>query len=313
MGKRLDLSVIIPSYNEERNLLPLFSSLNQELIFLKKSFEIIFIDDGSTDASLKILKEIYQKHKGVRIFSFRRNLGKSTALAYGFKQALGKIIITMDADLQDKPDQIPKLLVKLSEDIDLVCGWRYDRKDPASKIFVSHIFNFITAALTGTHLHDINCGFKVFKREVIEDIKVYGELHRFIPVLASWQGFKVGEVKISHAHRRFGKSKFGLGRYYSGFLDLLTVMFLTHYFRKPLHMFGLMGVISFLLGAFTIIYFELRKYILGILIGEGRPIIQVAVFLMMFGVQVFIFGLLAEIITHSQSADDQFLIKEKLG
>lgn len=310
----MSLSVVIPVYNEAKNI-PLFhQDISRVLRKLGKSYELILVDDGSTDASLRVLKTIRAQDHKVKIISLRKNFGKSLALSVGFKEARGKIIFTMDADLQDRPDQIPRFLKKLSEgSYDLICGWRQNRKDQPAKVFASSIFNKTTAVLTKSNLHDINCGFKVFKKEVVETFKLYGELHRFIPVLTQWQGFKVGEVKIKHSPRKFGKSKFGSGRYLNSFFDLLTVMFLTRYISKPLHIFGLIGLLSFFLGASIILFFTLKKYLLGILIGAGRPIIQIAVFLMIFGVQVFVFGFLAEIIVSSREQDNQNLIKEKIG
>jgi len=313
MAKKVHFSIVVPVFNEEKNLPLFYQTLTRVLEKEEKDYELIFIDDGSTDSSLEILKKIGSSDKKVKIVSLRRNYGKSTALDVGFREAIGEIIITLDADLQDRPDQIPKFFKKLSLGYDFVCGWRYNRHDPLSKKIASLVFNRITAFLTNTHLHDMNCGFKAFRKEVVESLNLYGELHRFVPVLCHWSGFKIGEIKIKHNPRRFGKSKFGSGRYLSGFFDLLTVMFLTRYFGKPLHIFGLIGLLSFLFGASIIFFFEARKYLVGILIGAGRPIIQIAVFLMIFGVQVFIFGFLAELIISGSGKDRKIFIKEKIG
>ncbi len=313
MVKKPVVSIVIPVCNEEKNLPLLYCQLKRELIKLNQSYEIVFIDDGSFDSSLAVLKGLRGRDKKVKIISFRRNFGKAAALLAGFREARGKTVLTLDADLQDRPDQIPKFLKKLAEGYDLVCGWRYQRKDSPFKIFTSSIFNKITATLTRTHLHDVNCGFKVFTNDLAKGLKIYGELHRFIPILAKWQGFKVGEVRVKHSPRKFGDSKFGPERFLSGFFDLLTVMFLTRYISKPLHIFGLIGLVSSFSGGSIILFFALRKYLLGVLIGAGRPIIQIAVFLMIFGVQVFIFGLLAEMIISSRDQDSSYLIKEKIG
>ena len=312
MRKKLTISIIAPICNESKNLPIFYRQLKTEMNKLGKTYEIIFIDDGSTDNSLKRLKKIRAKDKKVKIISFRKNFGKSAALAVGFKEAKGSIILTMDVDLQDRPDQIPRFLKKLSQGYDLVCGWRYERKDSFSKVLASFIFNKVNTIFTRVSLHDINCGFKCFTKEVIEVLKIYGELHRFIPVLAYWQGFEIGEIKIKHSPRRFGKSKFGFGRYFSGFFDLLTVIFLTRYFSKPSHVFALIGLISFLLGGGIIAFLVIRKYLFGILIGAGRPLLQVVVFLMIFGIQIFVFGFLAELVVRERANDNQYLIKEKI-
>jgi glycosyltransferase involved in cell wall biosynthesis len=242
------LSVVIPLLNEANSLLELHDKLSRVLNRLRLRAEIIFVDDGSTDASLVKLRQLQQRDRRVRVIQFRRNYGKSAALAAGFSRAQGRYIVTLDADLQDDPEEIPHLLDELYKGYDLISGWKKRRHDKLSKRFASKVFNAVTGAMTGVKLHDINCGLKAYRREVTDSIRVYGQLHRYLPVLAQKEGFRVGETEVRHHPRKFGKSKFGLSRYTSGFFDLLTVLFLTRYTRRPLHLFGIAGLTSFLLG-----------------------------------------------------------------
>jgi glycosyltransferase involved in cell wall biosynthesis len=291
-----DLSIIIPVFNEEESLDTLYSELTNVLKKLKKSYEIIFVDDGSTDKSFRILNKIQEKDGNVRLTKFRRNSGKSAALSAGFKQSKGDVVFTLDADLQDDPKEIPKFLEKINDGYDLVVGWRFRRKDPLTKTLPSRIFNALTSLITGIGIHDFNCCFKAYRSEVIKNISIYGELHRYIPVLASWKGYSVGEIKVTHHPRRQGKSKYGVMRLIRGFLDLITVMFLVTYAKRPLHFFGFLGIISFILGFLSGVYLIFLKFASNQEISD-RPLLILTVLMIIIGVQFISLGLLGEMIT----------------
>ena len=288
----MKLSLIIPVYNEQDNVLPLYNKLKA---VLKYDHELIFIDDGSKDNTYEILKNIQKKDSKLKIIKFRNNFGKSEALSKGFKQANGDIIITMDGDLQDDPEEIPRFIEKIKEGYDLVVGWKHKRQDPLSKTIPSKFFNFLIRILTGVKIHDSNCCFKAYRKEVVKNLKIYGELHRYIPSLVNWKGFKVTEIKVKHHKRLHGKSKYGFSRLLKGFLDLLTIKFLIKYSKRPLHFFGSIGIISFLLGTLISIYLLYEKYFLNINIGS-RPMLILGVLLLIIGVQFICLGLLGEMI-----------------
>ncbi|MEJ2558305.1 MAG: glycosyltransferase family 2 protein [Anaerolineae bacterium] len=249
------LSLIIPLLNEADNLLPLYERLVTSLEQVGQSCEIIFIDDGSTDASPAILEVLFRRDPArVRMIQFRSNFGKTAALNAGFAHARGQVIITMDADLQDDPAEIPAMLAKLDEGYDLVAAWRVNRQDPLDKTMPSRIFNFVVSRFTGVRLHDFNCGFKAYRRAVTDSVKLYGELHRFIPVLAYQHGFRIAELPVQHHPRRAGVSKYGAGRLLKGFLDFGIVLFLTTYLKRPLHLFGTVGLTVFGLGSLINLY-----------------------------------------------------------
>lgn len=308
------ISVIIPLHNEKESLATLYEELTAEISSWPMAggqravSEIIFVDDGSTDGSFEMLKNLQRTDTRIRIVRFRRNFGKSPALAAGFRIAAGDVIVTMDADLQDRPAEMRKLLARLDEGCDLVSGWKYERQDPLSKRLPSKLFNRMTAFLTGVPLHDFNCGFKAYRREVIEQIKVYGEMHRYIPVLASYRGFRVGEVRVEHQRRRYGKSKYGTGRLLGGFFDLLTVIMLTRYNSKPLHAFGILGMVLLTAGLAIEAYLAMGWYF-GRWI-ENRPLFTLGILLLIIGVQFIFFGLLAEMIAYSARREDDYSIQE---
>jgi len=304
----LSISVVIPLYNEEESLRELYEETIRELESLDARFEIIFVDDGSTDSSSQILKELEQKDPRISIIRFRRNFGKAAALSSGFSIAEGEIIVTMDADLQDQPSEMHKLIEVLESGYDLVSGWKQVRHDPVTKRWPSKVFNFFTSALTGVPLHDMNCGFKAYRREVVEEIRVYGEMHRYIPVLASYRGFRVGEVVVEHRKRVFGRSKYGVARFFGGFFDLLTVIMLTRYNRKPLHAFGVFGVLMLSIG-FAVELYLTAGWFFGRWIGD-RPALMFGVLLVIVGVQFIFFGLLAEMIAYSARREEDFSIRE---
>lgn len=304
------ISVIVPLYNEKDSLRPLHEGIAEELKKFAVPAEILFVDDGSTDGSAEVLKEIQSFDPRVRIVRFRRNFGKSAALSAGFRYANGDVIVTMDADLQDEPSEMHKLLEGLETGADLVSGWKKQRKDPLSKRLPSKIFNSVTAFLTGVPIHDMNCGFKAYRREVVEEIKVYGEMHRYIPVLASYRGFLVTEVPVVHNKRQFGTSKFGASRLLGGFFDLLTVIMLTRYNKKPLHAFGIFGLSLWTIGlaieAYLTVGWFYGRWI------QDRPAFMLGILLLIIGLQFVLFGLLAEMIAYSAKREDDYSIKEVL-
>lgn len=291
----MDLSFIIPSRDEEKSVELLYKKIVKVMGGLKKSFEIIFIDDGSTDKTFTILENLHQKDNKVKVIKLRGSFGKSIALQTGFDNAKGQIIFTLDADLQDDPGEIPKFLDKLDEGYDMVSGWKKIRHDPVSKTFPSKIGNSITRFLTGIKIHDLNCGFKAYKKIVVDNLNLYGELYKYIPVLAEKQNFKVGEIIVSHHPRKFGRSKFGWQRNIKGFLDMLTIVFLTTYMQKPAHFFGTIGLLSFFSG------FVIGLYITYLRIATGsiqfrHPLLYFGMLLMIIGIQLLTTGLIAELI-----------------
>jgi glycosyltransferase involved in cell wall biosynthesis len=291
----VDLSIVIPVLNEEANLKPLYSELKEALEALGRSYEIVFIDDGSTDGSAQVLTELHGTDERVKVVEFRRNFGKTAALTAGFRQSQGQVVVTMDADRQDVPAEIGVLLGELEEGYDLVAAWRFERRDPLSKTLPSRIFNWTVASLTGVRLHDFNCGFKAYRRPVTEEVKLYGELHRFIPVLAFLKGFRIAEVKVFHRPRRAGQSKYGIGRLGRGFLDFLTVIFLTSYLKRPLHLFGTAGIVVFLAGFVINTYLAYLRFFLDQAIGT-RPLLLLGVLTMLLGLQIISTGLLGEML-----------------
>jgi len=304
------ISVVIPLFNEEEGLAELHRRLVDVLSPMEGGFEIIFVDDGSTDNSFEVLRGIHQKTPNVRVLRLRRNVGKAAALSVGFRNSRGDIILTLDADLQDVPEEIPRLLAKIDEGYDLVSGWKVHRQDSWLKTAPSWLFNRVTNFLSGTHLHDINCGFKAYRKEVIREICLYGELHRYIPVQAAWRGYRVGEVEVVHASRRYGRSKYGPHRFYRGFFDLLTVLFLTRYFRRPLHFFGMLGSI-FLTGGLAInLYITYLRFRHGHIM-ERYPLLFLGVLLMVVGIQLVTTGFLGEMITSMHNESDD-IIRERL-
>jgi glycosyltransferase involved in cell wall biosynthesis len=293
-----DISIVVPVFDEEGSLRELHRRLSEVLGALGRSYEIVYVDDGSRDGSPGILKAIFDEDRRVKVVSFRRRYGKSAALAVGFEEAAGEVIITMDADLQDDPAEIPNLLRKMDEGYDLVSGWKKHRHDPIGKTIPSKIFNSVTAWVTGLKLHDINCGLKAYRRAVTDDLKVYGELHRFLPVFAHKESFRVGEIPVAHHPRRHGKTKYGLRRFLNGFLDLLTVIMVTGYTRSPLHFFGTLGIVFSLIG-FGINCFLIYLKIVHHNIQGRTPLLMLGVLLMILGFQLISTGLLAELITRA--------------
>ena len=294
-----DISVIIPFYNEEASLAELHSRLTEVLAPMGLASELIFVDDGSTDGSNRVVKRLREADGRIRLISFRRNVGKSAALAIGFRTVKGRYVVTIDADLQDDPAEIPRLLAHLEEGYDLVSGWKKTRRDPLSKTIPSRLFNLVTGLLSGIHLHDFNCGLKIYRREAVDEIELFGERHRFIPVLAHSQGFRVGELPVKHHPRKYGRTKYGAYRFVAGFFDLITLLFRMKFLTKPLHLFGGLGLISFLLGAGILVYLTVGWF-QGRWIGN-RPILMIGILGVVTGLQLFTMGLLGEMIAEGFS------------
>ncbi len=290
--RRYSVTVIIPTYNEEGSLEELYGRLTTMLEGSASAHELIFVDDGSTDSSLQIIRKLRESDRRVKIISFSRNYGKSPALDEGFKAAKGEIIVTIDADLQDNPDEIPAMIAKLDEGYDLISGWKRDRKDPVTKTWPSKLFNFTTSVVSGIKLHDFNCGLKVYRREVVKRVHIYGELHRFIPVLAGWEGFRIGEMKVSHFERQHGRSKYGASRLLNGMFDLMTVMFITRRSTTPLHFFGRIAFVFFAVGGLISFYF-LAQWIMGMGM-RVRPLMVLGLIMIVISIQIGSIGLLAE-------------------
>ena len=303
------LSIIVPLYNEEESIRPLVNEIKRALGNVAIDYEVLFIDDGSNDDSLKQIKEISRTDKRFRFISFRKNYGKSAALHIGFKNAKGNAIVTMDADLQDDPREISNLLKKLDEGYDLCSGWKKKRRDPIIKKYSSKFFNFVTRLMSGIKIHDFNCGLKAYRKEVVEDLKVYGEMHRYIPVLAKWQGFKITEIPVQHHPRRYGKSKYGISRFFKGFVDLITVTYATRYIKRPMHFFGFLGALAFIVGVVVLGYLTVL-WIQGQAL-SNRPMLFLGMLLIIVGVQLFSFGLLGEMLVHNSMDEKEYVIKEK--
>jgi glycosyltransferase involved in cell wall biosynthesis len=295
----IQLSVVIPLFNEAESLPELYRALDTVLSTCPGRSELIFVDDGSTDASFEVLRGLRSKDERVKAVQLRGNQGKATALAVGFREAQGEVVVTLDADLQDDPKEIPKFLAKLQEGYDLVSGWKSRRQDRWTRRLLSALFNRVTAFITGLRIHDFNCGFKAYRQAVVNELRLHGELHRFIPALANWRGFKVGEIEVEHHPRKFGQSRYGIERIPRGFFDLLTVVMLTRYTTKPLHLFGLLGLLLELAGFGIIAYLSIGWF-LGVWIGM-RPLLIIGAILVIAGIQLVSFGLVAEMIVYSSA------------
>ena len=293
------ITVVIPVFNEMENIPILVERLKRILEGNGSDWEILFVDDGSTDNTFQILDEVADKNESISIIKLKRNFGKSVALNTAFGYAKGDMIITMDGDLQDDPEEIPKFIEKIEDGYDLVVGWKYPRNDPITKKIPSKLFNRLTRMLMGVDIHDFNCGYKAFKSKTLEDICLYGEMHRYIPVLIAWQGFRIAEIKVKHHPRKYGKSKYGASRIIKGFLDLITVKFLTDYSTRPLHIFGIAGILSFLAGFFIGLYLAVLKYCKEVGIGD-RPLLLLSVLLIILGLQFISIGLLGEMIAFQE-------------
>jgi glycosyltransferase involved in cell wall biosynthesis len=289
------ISVVVPVHDEERSVQPLYEELRAALEPLGRRWEAVFVDDGSTDGSFAALTGLNADSENVKVVRLRRNFGKAAALAAGFRHAAGDVVVTIDADLQDDPAEIPRLLAKLDEGFDLVSGWKTQRRDPLSRRIPSRIFNGVVGRVSGLRLHDLNCGLKAYRADVVRNLRIYGELHRFLPVLAHDRGYRVAELPVNHRPREHGRSRYGVERYLRGFLDFLTVWFMGRYRHRPLHLFGGLGLLLGTLGTFLLVYLTVLK-LSGEAIGH-RPLLTLGVLLMVVGLQFFSLGLLSELIT----------------
>ncbi|MDL2254290.1 glycosyltransferase family 2 protein [Ruminococcaceae bacterium OttesenSCG-928-I18] len=302
------VSVIVPCLNEEDSLRLLYEGVCEHM---PCPFEIVFVDDGSTDGSLRVIKALRSEDDRVHFIAFRKNFGKAAALQAAFRNCRGDIVITMDADLQDDPRELPHFIEKIDEGYDLISGWKFHRNDPLEKRLPSKLFNRVVSQMSGVHLHDFNCGYKAYRQEVVNSLDLYGELHRFVPVLASRKGFTISEIKVQHNARKFGRSKYGLERYFRGLFDALTVGFLSRYYDRPMHFFGKIGTVSGVVG-FLICFLLLIQWLMGASLSE-RPLLQLGILLIILGVQLFSIGLLGDMIIANffRSRYDESHIREK--
>jgi glycosyltransferase involved in cell wall biosynthesis len=314
------ISVVIPVFNEEESLPELTNWISRVMHDHGFSYEVIFVNDGSSDTSWEVIQDLAEQSNSIKGINFTRNYGKSAALDAGFKKASGEVVITMDSDLQDSPDEIPGLFHMIkNEGFDVVSGWKKERHDPISKTIPSRFFNGVTRWISGIKLHDFNCGLKAYRLKVVKNIQIYGEMHRYIPLLAKWNGFaKIGEKVVQHQSRKYGVSKFGLERFLNGFLDLISVSFVHRYKKKPMHFFGLLGTVSFLTG-FLITCWLIFQKIYGLSQGlkvreiVDQPLFFLALVALIIGVQLFVTGFIAELMTSNQAKDTEYKIGEEIN
>ena len=311
----MQLSIVIPLYNEEESLNELETWIASVMDKHKFTYEIIFVDDGSADNSWQEIEALAEKNKNVKAIKFRRNYGKSAALNTAFQQVNGEVVITMDADLQDSPEEIPELYRMIVEDnYDVVSGWKKKRYDPITKTIPTKLYNWTTRKMTKVKLHDMNCGLKSYKKEVVKSIEVYGEMHRYIPAIANWAGFRrIGEKVVKHQARKFGKSKFGMSRFINGFLDLMTITFLSRYGKKPMHFFGTWGTVIFIIGFGIAIYLSIAKIFYEVHKITERPLFFLGILCMIVGAQLFLSGFVAEMVSRNASERNTYLIQKKIG
>lgn len=309
------ISVVIPLFNEDESLPELAAWIKKVMDSNGFSYEILFVDDGSKDKSWEVIQKICAENKNAKGIKFKRNYGKSAALNVGFENANGKVVITMDADLQDSPDEIPELYsMIMNQGFDLVSGWKKKRYDPLSKTLPTKLFNAAARAVSGIYLHDFNCGLKAYSYDVVKSVEVYGEMHRYIPILAKRAGYdKITEKVVQHQERKYGHTKFGLERFVYGFLDLLTVSFMTRFSRKPMHLFGSLGALSFMIGFGILIYMSISKLVYAEYGIANRPSFFFGITALIFGSQLFLTGFLAELVSRSASDRNVYLIAEKIG
>lgn len=317
MNEGLNISVVIPLYNEEESLPELAEWIHNVLSHHHYSYEIIFVDDGSKDNSWKVIEELQTKNNRIRAIKFRRNYGKSAGLNVGFDAAKGDVVFTMDADLQDSPDELPEMYRMITEeDWDLVSGWKKKRYDPISKTIPTKLFNAATRSMSGIkNLHDFNCGLKAYKKEVIKNIEVYGEMHRYIPVIAKWAGFdKITEKVVQHRERKYGTTKFGLERFINGFLDLLSITFMAKFSKRPMHLFGTLGTIMFLIGFLISLWLGINKVFIdkGARLLADRAEFYLAITSMIIGSLLFIAGFLGELISRSSVNRNKYQIEKEI-
>ncbi|TVR77580.1 MAG: glycosyltransferase [Chitinophagaceae bacterium] len=310
-----ELSIVIPLFDEEESLPELYEWIKKVTNEHNLTHEIIFADDGSRDNSWEVIKKLSESDSSVKAFRFMRNYGKSAALNEAFKICQGKVVITMDADLQDSPDEIPGLYKMIKSDgYDLVSGWKKTRHDPVSKTIPSKFFNYVTSISSGIKLHDFNCGLKAYNSKVIKSIEIYGEMHRYIPVMAKQAGFdKIGEKVVEHRARKYGTTKFGLERFINGFLDLMSILFVTRFGKKPMHFFGTWGVVMFSIGMLILLYLSVGRLAFHAYGMTSRPLFFFAIVFVLLGAQLFLTGFLAELVSRSSADRNNYLIDEKIS
>lgn len=310
----MDLSVVVPLYNEDESLPELCAWINKVATANNYTYEIVLVDDGSTDNSWKVIEELSEKNAHIKGIKFQRNYGKSAALNEGFRVVTGEVVITMDADLQDSPDEIPSLRdMILTGGWDLVSGWKKKRHDPIGKTIPSKFFNWVTTKTTGIKLHDFNCGLKAYRLNVVKNIEVYGEMHRYIPVIAKWSGFrKISEKVVEHRARKYGTSKFGIERFIKGFLDLASILFVGKFGKRPMHFFGSWGTLSFFFGFIVFVYLTISKFFFDKSGLTQRPLFFFAILAMIIGTQLFLTGFIAELITRNSPNRNQYLVEKKM-
>ena len=312
---RPDISIVIPLYNEEESLPELLEWINRVILGMGKSCEVIFVDDGSTDDSWPVIERLMQQYDYIKAIKFRRNYGKSAGLNVGFEAATGDVVFTMDADLQDSPDEIPEMYRMIKEDgFDLVSGWKKKRFDPLSKTIPTKLYNWATRKMSGIQLNDFNCGLKAYKHDVVKCVEVYGDMHRYIPVLAKWAGFsKIGEKVVQHQERKYGVTKFGLNRFINGPLDLMSIIFVSRFGKKPMHLFGALGLLSFMAGFIIAAYLAVAKFVWLEYKMTERPLFYFGLLAMVLGTQLFLSGFLAEMISRNSSSRNHYLIGARAG
>lgn len=321
MGSKTDISVVVPLYNEEESLKELCQWISRVMQAHGFTYEILLIDDGSNDRSWEVIKEIYSGNPYVHGIRFNRNNGKSAALDTGFKACQGRVVITMDADLQDSPDEIPELYRLIHEKgYDMVSGWKKKRHDPLNKTIPSKFFNWVTRKISSIELHDFNCGLKAYRREVVKNITIYGEMHRYIPVIAKWRGFdRIGEKVVEHRARKYGVTKFGWERLITGFLDLLSITFVSKFKQRPMHFFGALGTLSFLTGFLITVwligekvYANMFRHVVARAVTD-QPLFFLALVALIIGVQLFLAGFLAEMMVMNNDQKREYLVIDRIG
>jgi glycosyltransferase involved in cell wall biosynthesis len=311
----MDISIVVPLYNEEESLPELAEWIHRVCTGAKLEHEVIFVDDGSGDNSWDVVEDLCMKYENYRGIKFRRNYGKSAALNQGFRASRGDVVITMDADLQDSPDEIPELYRMIKEDkYDLVSGWKKKRRDPLGKTLPSKLFNRTTRSISGIKLHDFNCGLKAYRQDLVRNIEVYGEMHRYIPVIAKWAGFKnIGEKVVEHRPRKYGVTKFGMERLVKGYLDLLSISFISKFGKRPMHLFGTLGTLLFIIGFAIGIFLTVEKYFFEVYKMTERPLFYLGLLAMVIGSQLFVTGFLAEMISRSSSDRNKYQVEKETG
>lgn len=312
---KVDLSIVIPTYNEEGNVIQLYTELSNVLRGIGSDFEIIFIDDGSHDGTFQKLQALHEKDNRVKVIRFRKNFGQSAAMAAGFEHACGEVVITLDADLQNDPADIPLLMQELNNGYDVVCGWRQGRKDSISKRVFSKFSNWLRRRWSGESVHDSGCSLRAYKNGCLKDLELYGEMHRYIPALLSWKGYEIGEVKVTHRHRIHGNAKYNWQRLLKGFLDLLLVTFWQRYSMRPIHIFGGLGLILAIAGVILGLYLGVQRIFFGVGLAD-RPLLLLAILMVIVGIQFVVFGVLADImirVYYRQGVRKNYVIEKIIG